>query len=139
MKYCNPQRVCLYPFKFWHELEFKIWVEIRKDASIWITLTIVAGIWALKTFLKRFLDESGKLLAQRLFQAADKAVNETENPQRPVKVQLIVMNSGKATYITGKDESEFYQNLLESTEKIENGIIQESEDWSGNLCARLTK
>ena len=71
--------------------------------------------------------QRSKLLFQQLFQAADKAVNETENPQCPVKVQLII-NFGNVIHITtGKNESEFYQNLLESTEKIEK-VIQESED-----------
>jgi hypothetical protein len=97
-------------------------VSFRKDATIWIILTVALLGTALKVFLKEFMGESGKLLARRLFQAR----NQVDNASRPVNVQLVIVHSEREITITGKDEEELYQNLLEAKEELEKAI-QDSE------------
>ena len=108
---------------FEEEFEVKVssMMSIRKDVSIWIAVTVVlVGVGqALKVFLKNFIGESGKLLAQKLFGAANR-VSETE---RPVTVQLEIIINSERRAVTGKDAEDLYQKLLEMTkEETENQV-----------------
>lgn len=89
-------------------------VSVRKDTTIWIVLTLLLGS-ALNVFFKEFMGESGKLLARRLFQAR----NQVDDTSRPVNVQLVIVYSEREIIITGKDEEELYQNLLEEKRELE--------------------
>lgn len=92
----------------------------RKYITIWISVSLgFLTIYALRLFLKAFSEESGKLLAQRLFKAADKA---KEKSSEKVDVQIKIEYPDKEKYIEGEDESELYQNLLKSIEEIKKDI-----------------
>lgn len=95
-------------------------VNVRKDTTIWIVLTLALLGSALKVFFKEFMGESGKLLARRLFQAR----NQVDDTSRPVNVQLVIVYSEREIIITGKDEEELYQNLLEAKERIREETIK---------------
>jgi hypothetical protein len=97
------------------ELNISKRVSFKKDETVWIILTLAFLDGALKLFLKEFIKESGKLLARRLFQSS----NHISDTNRPINVQIVIEYSEQKIIVTGNDEDELYQNLLEVKKKIE--------------------
>ena len=91
------------------ELSVSKKVIMLKDETVWITIVITFFGTSFTVFLTEFLKESGKLLAQKLFQSGKQAIAKGYQVEHRIEIH----NHGQINVIIGKDADETYKQLID--------------------------
>lgn len=91
------------------DLDISNKVHVLKNDNVWIVLLLTFFGTSFSIFLKEFLKESGKLLAQKLFQSGKQAISQGHR----VEYRIEIRNLGQQNILVGKDADEIYRKLIE--------------------------
>ncbi len=92
-------------------------VSIMKDDSVWIILTLTFAGTSFTVFIHEFLKESGKLLAQKLFQSG----RQDAEPGKQVNYRIELVNTGQQNItINGHNVDDIHEKLIDLTRQ-QNG------------------